>query len=72
MTIFNITFYIAMLIISAALGIYNLLFALYSKRAKNELIIVLPSSLQKLLILNMFVSFVSVIFILFFILRLIL
>jgi len=70
--IFNITFYIVMLIISALVGIYNLLFALYAKRAKNELIIVLPQPLEKLLILNMFVSFISVIFILFFILRLIL
>jgi len=72
MTFLYITFYIAMIIISAALGIYNLLFALYSKRAKNELIIAIPQSLEKLLIINMFISFGSVIIILFFILRLIL
>ncbi|OGH14605.1 MAG: hypothetical protein A2860_03330 [Candidatus Levybacteria bacterium RIFCSPHIGHO2_01_FULL_37_33] len=72
MNFLYITFYIAMIIISAALGIYNLLFALYSKRAKNELIIAIPQSLEKLLIINMFISFGSVIIILFFILRLIL
>ena len=72
MNFLYITFYIAMLIISAALGIYNLLFAVYSKKAKNELIIALPNSLEKLLIVNVFISFVFVTIILFFILKLIL
>lgn len=72
MNFLYITFYIAMLIVSAALGIYNLLFAVYSKKAKNELIIALPNSLEKLLIVNVFISFVFVTIILFFILKLIL
>lgn len=60
------------MIISATLGIYNLLFAIYSKKAKNELIIALPNFLEKLLIVNVFISFVFATIILFFILRLIL
>ncbi|MEK7502121.1 MAG: hypothetical protein AAB609_01185 [Patescibacteria group bacterium] len=72
MNFLYIIFYIAMLIVSAALGIYNLLFAVYSKKAKNELIIALPNSLEKLLIVNVFISFVFVTIILFFILKLIL
>ena len=67
-----ITFYIAMIIISSILGIYNLLFAIYSKKAKDELIIALPNFLEKLLIANVFISFIFVIIILFFILKLIL
>jgi len=67
-----ITFYIAMVIISSILGIYNLLFAIYSKKAKNELVIALPNFLEKLLIANVFISFIFVIIILFFILKLIL
>ncbi|OGH43365.1 MAG: hypothetical protein A3H50_01620 [Candidatus Levybacteria bacterium RIFCSPLOWO2_02_FULL_37_10] len=72
MNFLYIAFYITILIISATLGIYNLLFAVYSKKAENELIIVLPGPLQKLLILNIFISFGSVILILFFVLKLIL
>ena len=72
MNFLYITFYIAMIIISAVLGIYNLLFAIYSKKAKNELIIALPNPLEKLLIVNVFISFVFITIILFFILKLIL
>ncbi len=72
MNFLYITFYIAMIAISIFLGIYNLLFAIHSKKAKNELIIALPNSLEKLLTANVFISFVFVTIILFFILRLIL
>jgi len=72
MNFLYIIFYITMITISIFLGIYNLLFAIYSKKAKNELIIALPNSLEKLLIVNVFISFVFVTIILFFILKLIL
>jgi len=72
MNFLYIAFYTATIAISTILGIYNLLFAIYSKKAKNELIIALPNSLEKLLIVNVFISFVFVTIILFFILKLIL
>jgi len=49
--------------------IYNILFAFYSEKARQELVISLPSFLKKLLFLNVFLAFLTSLFIFYQILR---
>ncbi|MCL5113724.1 MAG: hypothetical protein M1372_00960 [Patescibacteria group bacterium] len=54
--------YILLLILAISIGAYNLLFAVYANKAKNELVIALPNIVKRLLIANIFLALFTVIF----------
>ncbi|MBI2031699.1 MAG: hypothetical protein HYT08_03735 [Candidatus Levybacteria bacterium] len=61
--------YVATLLLVLAITIYNILFTFYSEKAKNELAISLPSFFNKLLTVNIFLALLTLLFILYQILK---
>jgi len=59
------TIYIIAFIFVLTITVYNILFALYTTKAKNELVVSLPSFFNKHLAINIFIAFLTLIFIMY-------